>query len=251
MRPKNFVHTLDKSLSEKIFQDDDFRNMTDKIQPDELDKVCAYVYSASLPEIADDSLHEMAHLACDTFDIAPVKLYLKRSYDFDVTCGGYNEPVIILPAALLEQNDREIIQCRLFAAAGAVAANHHKLAFLIWIAENLGGVATLPLVGEVVQGFFYEWARARQFTMDRAVLSATNDLPLTLKNILYGVVPFDVLKNFSFGSDDDTFLEQTQRYLKNDNPAQMLGKAFSFFSDYAWLPRRYKEIQDFYRGEAS
>lgn len=251
MVAKNFVHPLDKSLSEKIFRTDTFRKLLDKIHEDDPDAVCDYVYSASLPEIADSSIKQMARVACDEFGIAPVKLYLKRSYDFEVECAGYRRPIVILPAALLERDDREIIQGRLFAVTGAVAANHHKLAFLIWAAENLGGVADFPILGEVVKGFFYEWSRARQFTCDRAFLSATENFPLTLKNILYGNVPFEVLENFRFGGDDDDFLEQTRRYLRNDNPAQMLGKAFGFFSDFAWLPRRYEEVRNFYRREAT
>ncbi|MBE8952139.1 MAG: pyridoxal-phosphate dependent enzyme [Quinella sp. 1Q7] len=167
--------------------------------------------------------------------------------DFDVECAGYNEPIIILPDVLLERNDREIIQARLFAAAGAIAANHHKLGFIVWVAETLGGVANFPLVRQIADGLLYEWSRARKFTHDRAILSATGDLPLTLRNILYGVVPFDVLDNFQFGGEDDSFREQLERYRRNDNPAQMLGKAFSFFSDYAWLPRRYEEVLEFYR----
>ena len=247
MLAKNFIHPLDRTLTEKIFQTDSVKNMLENLHDDELDNICAYVYSASLPEISDKALHKMALVACNKFHVEPVKLYLKRSYDFEVECVGYHEPIVILPAALLERDDYEIIQGRLFAIAGSIAANHHKLAFLLWMAENLSGIANFPLIGQVVKGFFYEWARARKFTLDRAFLLATKNLPLTLKNILYGILPFDVLENFHFDDENDSFMEQTQRYLRNDNPAQMLSKAFSFFSDYSWLPRRYEEVQTFYR----
>ena len=243
----NFIHPLDRSSTDKILKLDVIKNFFDEMHEDELDAVSAYVYSSSLPEIVDEDLMEMTRVACKKFGVDSVKIYLKRSYDFDVECAGYNEPIIILPDVLLERNDREIIQARLFAAAGAIAANHHKLGFIVWVAETLGGVANFPLVRQIADGLLYEWSRARKFTHDRAILSATGDLPLTLRNILYGVVPFDVLDNFQFGGEDDSFREQLERYRRNDNPAQMLGKAFSFFSDYAWLPRRYEEVLKFYR----
>lgn len=246
MVAKNFIHPLDKDFTGKIFQIESFKKFMDEMHEDELDEVCDYFYSASLPEIRDSSLRNIAEQACDKFSIPPIKLYLKRSYEFDVECAGYNNPIIILPAVLLEKDDYEIIQGRIFAAAGAIAANHHRLAFIIWAIENLSGFANIPVFGDGVKFFFYEWSRARVFTQDRAFLMATENFSLTLKNILYGAIPFDVLEKFNFATKDDTFSEQVQRYLNNDNPAQMIGKAFSFFSDYAWLPRRYEEIQNFY-----
>lgn len=246
MVAKNFIHPTDEALTEKIFGLESLRTWLDETHEEELDEVCAYVYSASLPEIRDESLIKMMNLACEKFEIAPVKLYLKRSYEFDVETVGYHEPVIILSEALVERGDAEIIQGRLFSATAAIVAKHPRLAFLLWVAENLGGVMNFPIIGTAAMGFFYEWNRARQYSLDRAFLMGTGNFSLSLKNILYGVVPFEVLEKFSFDEGNDSFLEQCQRYVQNDNLAQILGRAYSFFMDYAWLPSRYEEIKKFY-----
>ena len=246
MFAKNFIHPTDKALTEKIFEIESLRSWLEEAHEEEFDEVCAYVYSASLPEITDEALVKMMNLACEKFEIPPVKLYLKRSYEFDVETVGYHEPVIILPAALVERGDAEIIQGRIFSAAAAIVAKHPRLAFLLWLAENLGGVMNFPIIGTAAMVFFYEWNRARQYSLDRAFLMGTENFSLSLKNILYGVVPFEVLENFSFDEGNDSFLEQSQRYMQNDNLAQILGRAYSFFMDYAWLPSRYEELKNFY-----
>jgi hypothetical protein len=88
------------------------------------------------------------------------------------------------------------------------------------------GVASVPIIRQAILAVLYEWNRTLQFSLDRAVLLATNNYELALKNILYGVVPDCILKNFQFGNEKDNFLEQAQRYLKNEDPAQIIGKYF-------------------------
>ena len=237
---EDFIHPKDKTLTEKILQ---IKPLADWLEnAGELDEVCAYFYSASLPQIVDETLIEMMTRACKSFKVPATALYRTRTFEYNVVCVGYNNPVIVLPSVLLERNDRDIIQGRLYSAASAIAAQHPKFEFLLWAFENIQG---LPVINSTVKALLYEWNRSKVYTLDRAFFLATGDLELTMKNILYGIVPFEWLENFHFNSDDNTFLEQSERYFKNENPAQILGKVYGFFMDYAWLPTRYKEIKKF------
>ena len=243
---KNFIHEQDERLTNKIFKETPFQSWMDKAYENYLDKVCEYVYSASLPEIHDKSIIKMRSNACEKFGVDTFKMYHNRNYDYDIYCVGYNSPAILISNNLIENNNKEILQARIYAATAAIAAGHHKLSFFIWIAENMSGVASIPIIKHAIIALLYEWNRVRQFTLDRAVLLATGNYTLALKNILYGVIPFEILQNFQFGKNDDTFLEQVHRYFKNDDPTQIIGKFFSYFSDYSWLPRRYDELVKFH-----
>ncbi len=237
---EDFIHPTDKALTEKILQ---IKPLADWLEnASELDEVCAYFYSASLPQIVEETLIEMMKRACRSFEVPATVLYRTRTFEYDVLCAGFNNPVIILPAVLLDRNDCDILQGRLYSAAAAIAAQHPKFEFLLWAFENIQG---LPVINSAAKAVLYEWKRAKVYTLDRAFFLATGDLELTLKNIFYGIVPFEWLKNFHFNSDDNTFLEQLERYFRNENPAQILGKVCGFFMDYAWLPTRYDEIKKF------
>lgn len=237
---EDFIHPTDKALTEKILQ---VKLLADWLEnANNLDEVCAYFYSASLPQIVDETLIEMMNRACLSFEIPSTTLYRTRTFEYDVVCVGCNKPVVVLPAVLLNKNDHGIIQGRLYSAAAAIAAQHPKFEFLLWAFENIQG---LPFINSAVKALLYEWNRAKVYTLDRAFFLATGNLELTLKNIFYGIVPFEWLENFHFKSDDDIFLEQAERYFRNENPAQILGKFYSFFMDYAWLPTRYDEIKKF------
>lgn len=247
--PEEFLHEQDKKLTAKIFTDTPFRKWFDRLHAQGLDEVCDYVCDATFPQISRGSLPKMRDIACEKFDVTEFKLFTTRNYEREMQLFGYGKPAVLIPDSLLEA-DEEILQARLYAQAAAISAGHHKLKFFIWAAENMSGIAGLPLVGQALTALLYEWNRVRQFSLDRAVLLATGDFSLTLRNILYGVVQDDLLRNFKFGTDDDDFLAQTRRYFEHDEPTEYVGEIFGWFSDYSWLPRRYKELRDFYDGRA-
>lgn len=240
MNTEDFIHPSDKALTENILNIDLLSNWLKN--SNELDEVCDYFYGASMPEITDDLLNEIMIGACRDFNIAAPKIYLTRSYEYDISCVGINCPVVLIPSILKERDDLDIIQGRLYAAAGAIAAQHPKFNFLIWAFENM---RFLPVLDSAALAILYEWRRARVYTLDRAFFLATDDFELSMKNIFYGVIPFEWLENFHFNEHEDTFLEQTERYMSNGNPAQLLGKLHGIFMDFAWLPKRYKELENF------
>lgn len=243
---KEFLHDEDAALTARIFSERPFKSWLDRMHDEVLDDVCNYVYDASFPKISQGVLTQMRDISCAKFGLKPYKLYRTRNYDTEISCVGYNTPAVLIPDSLVDCAD-EFIQARLFAQAAAIAAGHNKLTFFIWAAENMSGIGGFPIVGTGLIALLYEWNRARKLSLDRAVLLATDDLSLALKNILFGVVPNDILKNFNFGTDADTFLEQMQRYFRHENPMQTVGKVFSYLTDYSWLPRRYDELRKFHR----
>lgn len=242
---RDFLHEQDEKLTQRIFSETFFKSWVDRLHTGGLDKVCDYVYGASLPEIPQGSLTVMCDIACQEFGMESVALRQTRNYEPEVLVVGYNTPSILITDSLIDCADEEILQARLYAAAAAIAAGHHKLKFFIWAAENMSGVAGLPIFGKAILAVLYEWNRVRQFSLDRAVLLATGDFSLALKNILFGVVPNEILKNFDFGTNADTFNEQMRRYFGHDDPAQLVGKIFGYLTDYSWLPRRYDELKKF------
>lgn len=245
--PQDFIHEQDARLTKRLFLETPLKSWFDKLHENNFDAICDYVCTSSLPEISQGTLIDMRDLACEKFGVAHFSICRTRDYDMDLSFVGYNSPVVLIPDSLIRHATEDILQARLYAQAAAAAAGHHKLTFFIWAAQNMSGISGLPIIGQAVIALLYEWNRVRQFSLDRAVLLATGDFSLALKNILFGVVPNDVLEKFQFGSEDDTFLDQTRRYFNHDNPAQIVGKVFGYFSDFSWLPRRYEELRKFYK----
>lgn len=247
MNSTEFIHPTDRALTEKIYAVGAVKTWMDNAFEEGLDDVCRYVYSASCPEETAPVVRGQMDRACGLFGLKPgVPVYRRRSYEYDVACVGYGAPGVVVSSALLDRGDQTIIAGRLGAAAGSIAAGHPKLSFLLWTVESMSGAIPIPFLNEALLALLYQWNRVRVFTQDRAFLTAARDYELALKNILYGVIPFDILERMSFSERDGDFLGQVERYLNRNSAAQKVGTVFSLFQDYAWLPERYHELQKFY-----
>lgn len=247
MNTTKFVHPMDQKLMEKIYAIGPVKEWMDNTFEEGLDDVCRYAYSASYSKETNPAMRRQMDRACALFGLKPgIPVYRYRSYEYDVTCVGYGTPGIVISSALLDRGDEAIIAGRLGAAVGSIAAGHPKLTFFLWAVESMSGAIPIPFLNETLLALLYQWNRVRVFTQDRAFLTATRNYELALKNILYGVVPFDMLERMSFSERDGDFLEQMEWYLNRDSAAQKVGMVFSLFQDYAWLPERYHELQTFY-----
>lgn len=211
-----------------------------------LDDVNSYLYSTSCMELGEGTkAYDYMLEGCRLFDVDTIpRIYVVRSYFYNVTCTGMNQPIICIPHQLLERNDEDILRGRVMAAVAGIKVGHHRLAFISWIYDNFSSLLPIPLLNTALRATKNEWSRAQLFTRDRAFYLATRDRSLTLKNILYGETSFEVLENFSFGAYD-TFAQQTEEFEQHESVMEYMALINGYLQTESWLPERYSKIKEY------
>lgn len=247
--PRDFIHPLDHSLSARIMNFPVLKQLMDIVFEKKLDSVNSYFFQSSC--IMFPEKHPVTAALRDGekfFNIGEkLQAYSIHSYDFDVKIIGYNHPVVLVSSRLLEENNGFLLRERVATAAAAVNAGHHKLDFLLWIYDNFSGIIRLPVLNIALTGLINEWKRSRQYTLDRAFLVYTKNFELSKKNILYGQIPYSIFKTFNF-KHDDIFQDQVNAFYKKDDILKLATTIQSILQYEIWIPSRYKELCDFYKG---
>lgn len=241
-----YIHPEEKVLADKIYHLVGINKILDTIVREKLDDVNRYIYSAASVRLT--KTHKAVQYmeeGCKLFgvDIVP-PVYLKRSYYADITCQGYNNPVVILPDVLVDNAPDDLLRGRMMAAAASIAAGHHKLELLIWFIDNFKGIITIPGIGTALDVLLYEWLRTQEYTLDRAFYVATEDQELSLKNILYGEIPDSILNNFHFGTNG-TFEKQVEAFKKPIGTTGTVSKVLGYLQKETWIPERYSELKKY------
>lgn len=241
-----YIHPEEKILRDKIFHFAGVNKILDIIVDENLDDINRFIYSASsfrLPR--EHKTVQYLEEGCKLFgvDIVP-PVYLKRSYYADISCMGYNNPVIIVPDVLVNNAPDALLRGRMMATAASIKAGHQKLSFLIWFIDNFKGIIKIPGVGTALDALLYEWMRTQEYTLDRAFYLATKDSELALKNILYGEIPDRILNNFQFGPNG-TFDKQVEDFKKPIGAAGTASKVIGYLQKETWIPERYSELKKY------
>lgn len=244
---ENYIHPMDKALSQRIINAPVIKQLLDIAFEEKMDTVNYYLYNSSCIKLPLDHPAVIAFQdGKKRFNIeAKNHLYVVRNYDFDVKVVGYTDPIILISSRLLEENNAFLLKERVAMAAASVAAEHHKLDFLLWIYDNFSGLINIPLLDAALTGLICEWERSRQYTLDRAFLLYTENISLSKMNILYGSVPYDILKNFNF-CEIDTYFKQVDDFNRKENVIDIATSVFSILQHEIWIPARYEEVCNFY-----
>lgn len=244
---QKYVHPMDRELSDKILALPPIKKFLDTIFESKLDAVHSYLYSSSFICLPEEHPAVMGwNEGCRRFSVEiPGRVYVMRSYDFDVEVVGYSEPAVLISSRLMEEGEEQFLFARAAVCAASAAAGHHKLEFLLWLYENFKGLLQIPVLNTAAEGIVNEWRRCRQYTLDRAFLLFTGDYGMALKNILYGVLPDNILERFQFGGDD-TYTPQVREFYRKETATDVLTAVQSMLQCEIWLPARYRELQRFY-----
>lgn len=244
-----YMHPEESVLRDKIFHFAGVNKILDIIVDENLDEINRFLYSASSFQLTRE--HKAVRYleeGCKMFGVDTVPpVYLKRSYYADVSCLGYNSPVILVPDALVEKAPDALLRGRMMAAAASIKAGHQKLTFLIWFIDNFKGVMKIPGAGAALDALLYQWVRTQEYTLDRAFYLATEDSELALKNILYGEIPDRILDHFQFGPKG-TFDKQVEDFHRNTGAVGTASKVIGYLQKETWIPERYSELKKYISG---
>ena len=244
----DYIHPEERAATERIMAMTQSAGWSESAMGEGLDETNRYILSAScylLPP--EHPIAEMAADAAERFGLEErPRLYIARRFSYDPQLGGYRVPTVVIPSVLAEENDLSMIRCRIIAAVAGIRAGHHRLEHMIWLAENMTGTIPLPFASQAALALLYEWKRAMRYSQDRAVYLATGDLKESLRSILYGTVPKEMLDRFDFGPQG-TFVPQVERYGKGI-VQKTVGVFAGLMQDYAYLPERYDRLVRFAQG---
>lgn len=246
---RDYAHPMDLMLSQRILNFPLIKKILDIVFEEKLDTINYYAYQSSCIRLSDKHPAVTAFQNGKSFFNIDTEanVFVVRNYNFDVKVVGYTEPVILVSSRLIEENNGFLLKERLAAAASVIAAEHHKLDFLLWIYENCSGIINLPILSTALTALICEWQRCRQYTTDRAFLLYTNDYTLAKMNILYGLIPYEYFLKFDFNMRD-TYYQQVEEFYRKDNILDISSSVMSLLQHEIWIPARYKELRDFYQG---
>lgn len=232
-----FVHPQDRTLMTKIIGSPAVRRVMNKAFAEGLDQMSGFLYGLSGVQLppehpACQALKE----ACVCFGVPAVPpVYTVRSDDPAVQLGGCSHPVVLTPHRLLASGCEDMLRGRMAAAAAAIAAGHHRIAFLMRLLESFSGVPGFPGIDAAVRDALLEWMRFRQYTTDRAFCLFTGSIELARKNVLFGQTPHDMPENSAFGGCAETCRTQIHDCDRT-----------AFAQSEAWLPLRCQELEKFH-----
>lgn len=241
-----YIHPEEKALVEKIYRLAGINHILDIIVNENLDDINRFIYSASCFQLPrEHKAVQYLEEGCKLFGVENVPpVYLKRSYYADISCIGYDAPVVIVPDVLVDKATDALLRGRMMAAAASIKAGHQKLMFLIWFIDNFKGVIKIPGIGTALNALLYEWMRTQEYTVDRAFYLATEDKELALKNILYGEIPDTILNNFHFGVEG-TYDKQVEEFKRPTGAVGTASKIIGYLQKETWLPERYSKLKEY------
>lgn len=241
-----YIHPEEKILVDRIYRLAGVNKILDIIMDEDLDNINRFIYSASSFQLPKEhKAVQYLEEGCRLFGVDTIPpVYLKRSYYTDISCVGYNIPVIVVPDVLVDKAPDALLRGRMMAAAASIKAGHQKLTFLIWFVDNFIGAIKIPGMGTALNALLYEWTRTQEYTMDRAFYLATENKELALKNILYGEIPDVILNNFRFGPNG-TFDKQVEDFKKPIGTTGTISKVVGYLQKETWIPERYSNLKQY------
>ena len=247
---KDFQHVQDSKMAGEIFNSTVAQAALNKLQELNFERVYTYLYATSCPQLTEKTsptLYRNLRRACEMFGLDKVpKVFVTRNYREMVSVIGVNDPFIIFSSEYLRKLDEETLFGILAGQVAAIRCEHHRIVYIAWALQF--ALSYLP-AGSIAAGtLINDWKRSRYFTYDRAFALATGNLALSLRQILINVVPQHILDKMELGTESDAFAEQVDFFINGMSNVQTgLRKAVQMFSDKDWLPRRYKEINEFFK----
>lgn len=243
---KDFAHPMDRVLTKQILEFPGIKQLLDFAHEQKIDEVNTFLYNSSCIRLPDD--HPAVYAFREgkrRFNVrAEDNVYVVRDYNFDVKVIGYSNPIVLISSRLIEENSSFLLNERVAVAAAAIACEHHKLDFLLWVYDNFKSLISVPIISTGLTVVINEWMRSREYTMDRAFYIYTNDLTLAKKNIFYGYIPYSIIRNFDF-SQNETFLKQVDEFNRKENVVDFALIGLSSLQKEIWIPARYEELCKF------
>ena len=135
----DYLHPMDKVLSAQILGFPVIKQLLDYVHKQKLDDVNYYLYNSSCIKLPSEHPAVAAFRdGKERFGVtADDNVFVVRDYNFDVRVFGYSNPVVLVSSRLLEENRAFLLKERVAVAAASIAAQHHKLDFLLFIYNNI------------------------------------------------------------------------------------------------------------------
>jgi len=251
--PQVYQHPADKAASSAVKSSEAFQKVLRFISKNGIEKQMHGVYRACYAEITPSvspQLHAMMEEAREMFGAPCVPdIFVERTYELKAVLTGMERPVLMISSEFLRQLDESMLWGLLASELGGVKAGFGEVKMVEWLCSTAGRM--LPMgVGDVLTTLLKNWHRYAQYTFDRTTLIATGDFNTTMRMILLGEAPKDVLDKIDFLDPNNSYMRQSREFVEDrDLLANTVRTANAVLSGSDFYASRYLELFHFYQSD--
>lgn len=178
---------------------------------------------------------------------AEPELFLERVYPLIMRVEGINHPQIIMSTELLKHIDEQGLWGLIASEAAGIRNGYCEITFV----EKLCKSGLIPDVLAVpLRSLFSIWHKYAQFSFDRAALIATGDFNATMRAVMAGEAPKNILDNIDFSDPDCAYMRQAREFLQQtDGITTVFRTAKAISGEWIFYASRYMDLFNFYRSE--
>lgn len=251
--PAVYQHPADKAASDAIKASEAFQKVLRFISKNGIEKWMQGMYRASLLQITptiSPEIYGMMREAQEMFDAPCIPdVFITRTYPMQAVLTGAHQPVLTISSELLRQLDEDMLWGMMASEVGGIKSGFGEIKLIEWLCQTVGNLLP-PGVAQTLQVLLKNWHRYAQYTFDRTTLIATGDLNTTMRFVLLGEAPIEIIKKIDFANPDNSYMRQCRTFLEDkDLVANTLRTANAVLSGGAFYASRYMELFNFYQSD--
>lgn len=249
--PGVFQHPMDKQATRSIQSSQAFQKALKWISENSVERSVRLINRSSRAQVTPSvspKLTRMIAESCEMFGVeTQPELYLDRSYQMYMRVRGIRQPQIIVSTQLLKHIDEQQLWGMIACETAGIRSGYCEIIFV----EELCKCGLLPdILAAPLASLFNVWHKYAQFSFDRAALIATGDFNVTMRAILAGEAPENVLANVNFSDPNCAYMEQAREFLQQaDGITTVARTAKALSGDGIFYASRYIDLFNFYKSE--
>lgn len=193
---------------------------------------------------------QMLEEGAEMFGVSAIpEVFLVREYPLMVTITGIERPMLLISTSFLEHVTEEVLWGVMASEMAAVGNGFCQVKLIEWLCKSSVGLLPDTVVQPLLV-LFQNWHKYAQYSFDRANLIATQDFNVTMRGVLAGEAPREILDGISFDDPDCAYMKQAREFLKNEGMAlEKLRDCKALLGGTDFCASRYLELFQFYQSQ--
>ena len=249
--PSVFQHPMDKQATQSVQSNQAFQKALKWISENSVERVVRQLNHSSRARVTPSvspKLTRMIAEGCEMFGVGTEpELYLDRSYQLSMRAQGIKQPQIVMSTEFLKHLDERELWGMIACVTAGIRSGYCEITFV----EELCKCGLLPDILVIpLTSLFNVWHKYAQFSFDRAALIATGDFNVTMRAIMAGEAPKNILANVNFSDPDCAYMKQAREFLQQtDGVTSIARTAKAMSGDGIFYVSRYIDLFHFYQSE--
>ncbi len=192
--PEMYISPGDAAAVQNVKNIPGLKDLTEFISKNSIENYYRITCSSSMLKITGKNspvIFEMLGRITARFGMENIpEVYLCRSYGYDITALGIEDPLLIVSSSALEDMSPEILETFLVSGIASIKADHGMMNFLILVLNTLG--ALIPKAALALNYPLGVWKRETYYSCDRARILYCRSMEQTSTLIGFGEAPEEI-----------------------------------------------------------